>query len=73
MPLSNVLKSFRAMHGFTQEDMANTLGISKNSYNRKELGEREFTLLEAKKISDVFGKGIEEIFFNLECNTNSTN
>ncbi len=73
MQLSNILKSLRAMQGLTQADMAVFLDISKNSYNRKEKGEREFTLVEAKKISDRFNKCIEEIFFDFECNANDTN
>lgn len=72
MPLSNILKSLRAMQGLTQADMAQLLDISKNSYNRKEIGEREFTLSEAKKIADTFHKKIDDIFFNLQCNTNDT-
>lgn len=65
MPLSNILKSLRAMQGLTQADMAKILSISKNSYNRKEIGEREFTLLEARKIANRFNTCIEDIFFNL--------
>lgn len=72
MSLSNILKSLRASRGYTQGEMALKLGISKNAYNRKELGLREFTLSEAKKISDIFQCKIDDIFFVKQGNTNDT-
>lgn len=63
MPLSNILKSLRATKDLNQEDMANLLGISRNSYHKKEKCERDFTLEEANFIATYFGKSIEEIFF----------
>lgn len=58
-----MVKSYRRFHNMTQSDMANVLGISTMSYCRKENGEREFKLSEAKTIADLFGCTIEEIFF----------
>ena len=37
MSLSNMLKSLRATKGLKQEDMAHLLGISRNSYHKKEI------------------------------------
>ena len=49
-----MVKSYRRFHNMTQSDMANVLGISTMSYCRKENGEREFKLSEAKTIADLF-------------------
>lgn len=59
----NKLRGLRAELGLTQEEIADKIGISKHSYNRKERGVRKFTLVEAKKLADLFGLSIEEIFF----------
>ncbi|MEG2251380.1 MAG: helix-turn-helix domain-containing protein [Bacilli bacterium] len=69
MPLSNMLKSLRAIEGLKQEDMASLLGISRNAYHKKEICERKFTLEEARAISDYFNKSIEDIFFTEQSNT----
>jgi DNA-binding XRE family transcriptional regulator len=69
MSLSNMLKSLRATKGLKQEDMAHLLGISRNSYHKKEICERKFTLEEARTISNYFDKSIEEIFFTELSNT----
>ena len=57
------LRGLRAEYGMTQEEVAKAIDISTNSYNRKEKGKRRFTLIEAKKIADLFGVSIEDIFF----------
>lgn len=72
MTANSVLKSLRALNNLTQGDMATTLNISVQTYNRKELGQREFTLQESKIIADMFNKSIEEIFFNEKSNTKGT-
>ena len=47
-----ILKSKRVLFDLTQEEIAKELGITIKSYNAKENGKREFTLDEAKKISN---------------------
>lgn len=69
---NNILRSLRAAGDLTQEDMAKVIGVSKPTYNRKELGLRAFTLEESLKISKFFGKTVEEIFFIEKVNTNKT-
>lgn len=63
MKLQTTLKVLRASKGMKQEQMAKILGITTNSYNQKENCIRDFTLKEAKMISEMIGKSIEEIFF----------
>lgn len=58
------LRQIREEKGFTCEAMAAFLGLqTKSAYSKKERGRVPFTLQEAKKISEIFGMGIEEIFF----------
>lgn len=56
------LKGARVEKGLTQEDMAERIGISTYSYLMKENGKRDFTLNEMKKICEILGKELSEIF-----------
>ena len=63
------LAGYRTMLGKTQEDFANVLGISKQSYNQKELGKTSFKdeekIILKKYISDKFPEiSYEVLFFN---------
>lgn len=67
------LRWLRQEHGLTCEDMAKLLGLeTKAAYSKKELGRTKFTLSEAKKISDVLGLKIEDIFFANEVSLEDT-
>lgn len=58
------LRQIRKEKRITCEEMAEELGLqTKAAYNKKEHGKVKFTLQEAKKISEIFGMSIEEIFF----------
>jgi len=56
------LKGARVEKGLTQEAMAEKIGISTYSYLMKENGKRDFTLTEMKKICEILGKELSEIF-----------
>lgn len=58
------LKKIRMRSGISQHKLAKIIGISAASYNRKEKGLREFTLIEARNISLFFKLPIDKIFFN---------
>lgn len=58
------LKRLREIANLTQEDMAAKLEMSVSGYNLIENGKRRMQLDVAKKISDIFGLTIEEIFFD---------
>ena len=51
----NELIAARVRAGLTQDDAARACGISKNSYNRKEIGRSAFTVDEVVKICEAFG------------------
>lgn len=60
------LRSKRIKHALTQKEIAEKLGMSTKSYNRKELGVIDFSREEIKNISNVLKltkMEIIEIFF----------
>lgn len=63
MTLKNRLKSLRAEIDVNQQYVAKYLGISNTQYSQKETGKYDFTLTECKKLSVLFDKSIDEIFF----------
>lgn len=46
----------------TNKKMAEILGITPNQYRKKEKGEVQFKLNEMVKLSEYFGKTMDEIF-----------
>ncbi len=67
----------RKLNGYsTQKDMAEALGISMQSYHRKESGEREFTEKEIIKLLNLLNVHFEELFLpssqQIEENNNKT-
>lgn len=68
----NLLLTLRNILGISQTDVADSLGISLVSYNKKEKGHLQFSQSEMKKVAETFSKnglkGIkpEDIFFKDE-------
>ena len=56
-----LLKSKRALKGFTQEQLATKKGINTKTYNLKENGKFSFLLLEASIISQFLELSLEEV------------
>lgn len=56
------LKSILIINGMTQQDLANVLNLSNSALNLKINGKSEFTLTQAKRVSDYFKMSIEDIF-----------
>lgn len=59
--LSRELKALRVKNGFTQKDIAEILGISETSYNKRENGSLEFTISEIKKLKNIFNLSNDDI------------
>lgn len=55
------IKSLRDQRGFSQQEIADKLGISRTSYIGVEKGTRELFLSEAQKLSSVFGISLEDM------------
>ena len=68
------LRQIREEKGLTCEQMAEQLGLqTKAGYNKKENGRTKFTLQEAKKVSEILGMSIDDIFFANEVSSEDTN
>ena len=60
--MKNRLKILRAERGWSQQDLAGRLEVSRQSVNAIETGKYDPSLPLAFRIADVFGLMIEEIF-----------
>lgn len=60
--MKNRLKVLRAERDWSQQDLAERLGVSRQSVNAIEKGRYDPSLPLAFAIADVFGLAIEEIF-----------
>ena len=58
-----MLKNVRKSKGLTQDRVARELNISLSHYKSMENGIRNVTLMNARKLSLLFEKNIEYIFF----------
>jgi putative transcriptional regulator len=58
----NRLPELRAEHGWTQADLAERLGVSRQTVNAVETGRYDPSLPLAFEIARVFGEAIETIF-----------
>ena len=56
------LKVLRAERDWSQQDLADALGVSRQSVNAIETGKYDPSLPLAFRIADVFDKRIEDIF-----------
>jgi transcriptional regulator with XRE-family HTH domain len=56
----------RAKHGMTQEYLASELRISRPTYMQIERGEREITVVEAKKLAAIFDMSLESFLAKKE-------
>ena len=62
--MKNRLKVLRAERDWSQQDLADRLGVSRQSVNAIETGKYDPSLPLAFKIADLFGLTIEDIFTN---------
>ena len=62
MRVNNRLKVLRAEHGWSQQDLADRLEVSRQSVNAIETGRYDPSLPLAFRIADIFAMPIEEIF-----------
>lgn len=56
------LKELRTVHGYTQEEVAKTLGYSVPGYNRIETGVRRLSYENSLKLEELYGVPHEEFF-----------
>jgi putative transcriptional regulator len=61
--MRNELRVLRARHNLTQAELAEKLGVSRQTINAIETEKYDPSLPLALKIASVFGQYVEEIFF----------
>lgn len=61
------LIELRENANLTQEDMAERLGISRSFYGHIETGTRNPSYGLARKIANIFGVNVDDVFFDLDC------
>lgn len=70
----DLLRKERSQQGFTYQEMANKVGISKEYYWMIENGKRRLNNYElAVKIAAVFGKSPDSLFLNKDLTTSELN
>nr|DAM24329.1 MAG TPA: Repressor protein CI [Caudoviricetes sp.] len=60
----NKLKKYRQERNLKQSFIAQKIGVSQQTFSCYELGTAKPPLDTAKKLADIFGCSIEDIFFN---------
>lgn len=60
--MKNCLRELRAGRGWSQADLAERLGVSRQSVNAIETGRFDPSLPLAFKLAKLFGKRVEQIF-----------
>ena len=60
--MKNTIKIERALKSITQEDLAKTIGVSRQTINAMEAGKYVPSTVLALKIAKHFGKKVEDIF-----------
>jgi len=79
MALPQKLKLIRSFKNWTQEDVANKLGISTHAYAKIERGETDVNFSRLQQIAEVMDIGLSQLFgldeknvFNLSCDHNNS-
>jgi putative transcriptional regulator len=63
MKLENNLRVLRAKKDVTQEDLAEAIGVSRQTINAIELGKFNPSVVTALKLAKFFETTVEEVFF----------
>jgi putative transcriptional regulator len=61
--MKNLLRQLRAVHGWTQAQLGDRVGTSRQAIIAIENGKFDPSLPLALRLSRVFGKPVEELFF----------
>jgi len=61
--MNNTIKVERAIHNITQAKLAEMIGVSRQTINAMELNKYVPSTVLALKISKIFKKNVNEIFF----------
>jgi transcriptional regulator with XRE-family HTH domain len=59
--IGHKVKKLRELKNFTQNHMAQELGITQSAYSKMEMGESEITFHKLERISEILGISLEDI------------
>lgn len=62
--ISNKIKKLREQSGISQEEVADSLNMSRPTYASIEAGKREMTISEASRLAQVFSISFEELLYD---------
>ena len=62
MPVTTKLRELRGDRGWSQAELAERLGVSRQTINAIETGRYEPSLSLALKIAKLFGRAVEQVF-----------
>ena len=69
----NRLREYRTEGNYRQKDLAKKIGVTRQAYGFYESGMAKPPLDKAKRLADIFGVSIEDIFFSKTDELNSIN
>ena len=67
MPKNTAIKAARAQRDMTQKDLAEAVGVSRQTINAIEKGEYNPTIKLCRAICRVLNKSLDELFWEDEC------
>ena len=67
------LRQLRTKRNFSQEHLAEEIGVSRPTYYEIEKGERDLTVTEAQKLAEIFGMTLEDFLGGKESNVRLPN
>ncbi|OWK69441.1 helix-turn-helix transcriptional regulator [Pedobacter sp. AJM] len=70
LDIGNTLRKYRDEYKYTQQYVANIIGISRVAYRKWENNEIDFALSQLKKIADLYEISIHEIILHSKFNSN---
>jgi len=70
LDVGNTLRRYRDERQYTQQYVANIIGISRVAYRKWENNEVDFALSQLKKIAELYDISIHEIIFQSKFNKN---
>lgn len=56
------VRAARVEKQYSQQDIADNLGIARETYSKKELGKSPFKLEEMEKLCEILGKSHKQLF-----------
>lgn len=65
LEIGKQIRNLRKEKGISYIEMAEQIGISRNSYNQLELGIRNFEFITLLQVLKFYGIGLDEFFKNL--------